>query len=206
MPAIVRASPRGVKRCGSWRWCCSRRSAPPPPQVHSEPLAGHLPPLDEPDARGPDRFGPAWSRCSNSPMGEPFRGPRSSVRISVRIGPDANQRRRRERLGRITSLDADRFFLLLDREHDGEIDPGVIDDYYERCSRWKGRSRGGVEDAARSRAAEASGGGHARRQRRWWRSAEAAVVAVVAGIRGGLLGRRRCEWRRRADLARGRIV
>jgi hypothetical protein len=61
-----------------------------------------------------------------SPMGEPFHGP--DAQANWFAGADANHD------GAITlaefEADAARFFALLDRRHDGEIDPDDID-YYE---------------------------------------------------------------------------
>ena len=116
-------------------------AAPPPsspsPQVHSEPLAGQLPSLDVPDARGPERFRP-HGPLFISPMGEPFRGP-NPVRLWFDRA-DANHD------GVVTQAefvaDADRFFLVLDRAHDGEIDPDDID-YYETVLAPEIRSGGG---------------------------------------------------------------
>lgn len=116
-------------------------AAPPPPsqppQVQSEPLAGQLPPLDAPDARGPDRFRPRGPLFI-SPMGEPFRGA-NPVRLWFDRA-DANHD------GVVTQAefvaDADRFFLVLDRAHDGEIDPEDIE-HYETVLAPEIRSGGG---------------------------------------------------------------
>ena len=95
------------------------------PPVYDRPLAGSLPPLDVPDERGPERFRPRGPLFL-SPMGEPFRGADGVARWFA--GADANHD------GIVTQGefvgDADRFFLVLDRAHDGEIDPDDID-YYE---------------------------------------------------------------------------
>ncbi|WP_404367337.1 EF-hand domain-containing protein [Sphingomonas sp. MMS24-J45] len=109
----------------------------PSPQVHSEPLAGQLPPLDAPDARGPERFRPRGPLFI-SPMGEPVHEP-NPVHIWFDHA-DANHD------GVVTQAefiaDADRFFLVLDRGHDGEIDPDDID-YYETVLAPEIRSGGG---------------------------------------------------------------
>ncbi|RUN77964.1 EF-hand domain-containing protein [Sphingomonas sp. TF3] len=69
---------------------------------------------------------PPHGRLFISPMGEPFRG--EDPIGAWFAGADANHD------GVVTEAefiaDADRVFLLLDREHDGEIDPQDID-YYE---------------------------------------------------------------------------
>ncbi|HEX7849985.1 MAG TPA: EF-hand domain-containing protein, partial [Sphingomonas sp.] len=87
------------------------------------PLAGKLPDDDQ-RPQGPEER--PRGRLFISPMGEPFRGPDP---IGAWFdGADAN------RDGALTLAefvaDADRFFLRLDRGHDGEIDPDDID-YYE---------------------------------------------------------------------------
>jgi hypothetical protein len=87
------------------------------------PLAGKLPADDKPTS-GPEER--PRGRLFISPMGEPFRGPDP---IGAWFdGVDANHD------GALTlaefTADADRFFLRLDRGHDGEIDPDDID-YYE---------------------------------------------------------------------------
>ena len=87
------------------------------------PLAGKLPDDDKPTS-GPEER--PRGRLFISPMGEPFRGPDP---IGAWFdGADANHD------GALTlaefTADADRFFLKLDRGHDGEIDPDDID-YYE---------------------------------------------------------------------------
>jgi hypothetical protein len=87
------------------------------------PLAGKLPDDDQPAAARQDR---PRGRLFISPMGEPFRGP-DPVGMWF-DGADTNHD------GVVTlaefTADADRFFLRLDRGHDGEIDPDDID-YYE---------------------------------------------------------------------------
>jgi hypothetical protein len=94
------------------------QAAPPIP-----PLAGKLPDDDTPAAVPQDR---PRGRLFISPMGEPFRGP-DPVGMWF-DGADSNHD------GVLTlaefTADADRFFLRLDRGHDGEIDPDDID-YYE---------------------------------------------------------------------------
>jgi hypothetical protein len=98
----------------------------PAPTPSIKPLAGQLPPDDAPARRpgGPD--GRPRGRLFISPMGEPFRGP-DPVGMWF-DGADTNHD------GAITYAefvaDADRFFMRLDRGHDGEIDPDDID-YYE---------------------------------------------------------------------------
>lgn len=95
----------------------SGQAVPPVP-----PLAGKLPDDDKPAAPQERPRG----RLFISPMGEPFRGP-DPVGMWF-DGADANHD------GVVTlaefTADADRFFLRLDRGHDGEIDPDDID-YYE---------------------------------------------------------------------------
>jgi hypothetical protein len=87
------------------------------------PLAGKLPDDDQPAAAPQER---PRGRLFISPMGEPFRGP-DPVGMWF-DGADTNHD------GVVTlaefTADADRFFLRLDRGHDGEIDPDDID-YYE---------------------------------------------------------------------------
>jgi hypothetical protein len=87
------------------------------------PLAGKLPDDDQPAAAPQER---PRGRLFISPMGEPFRGP-DPVGMWF-DGADTNHD------GVLTlaefTADADRFFLRLDRGHDGEIDPDDID-YYE---------------------------------------------------------------------------
>ena len=99
------------------------------------PLAGKLPDDDKRMA-GPEER--PRGRLFISPMGEPFRGPDP-------IGAwfdaaDANHD------GALTlaefTADADRFFLRLDRGHDGEIDPDDID-YYETVLAPEVRTVGG---------------------------------------------------------------
>ena len=94
------------------------QAVPPVP-----PLAGKLPDDDPPAAAPQER---PRGRLFISPMGEPFRGP-DPVGIWF-DGADTNHD------GVVTlaefTADADRFFLRLDRGHDGEIDPDDID-YYE---------------------------------------------------------------------------
>jgi hypothetical protein len=87
------------------------------------PLAGKLPDDDTP-AAAPQ--GHPRGRLFISPMGEPFRG---ADPVGIWFdGADTNHD------GVLTlaefTADADRFFLRLDRGHDGEIDPDDID-YYE---------------------------------------------------------------------------
>jgi hypothetical protein len=93
------------------------QAVPPVP-----PLAGKLPDDDKPAAPQERPRG----RLFISPMGEPFRGP-DPVGMWF-DGADTNHD------GILTlaefTADADRFFLRLDRGHDGEIDPDDID-YYE---------------------------------------------------------------------------
>lgn len=94
------------------------QAVPPAP-----PLAGKLPDDDKPAAAPQGR---QRGRLFISPMGEPFRG---SDPVGLWFdGADTNHD------GVLTlaefTADADRFFLRLDREHDGEIDPDDID-YYE---------------------------------------------------------------------------
>lgn len=92
--------------------------------TQDKPLAGSLPPMPAPS---PPRGGPRLrGRLFISPMGEPFRGP-DPVRQWF-DGADANHD------GVLTAdefvADAARFFAVLDRGHDGEIDPDDIE-YYE---------------------------------------------------------------------------
>lgn len=87
------------------------------------PLAGKLPDDGKPAPAPQER---PRGRLFISPMGEPFRGPDP---IGAWFdGADTNKD------GALTlaefTADADRFFLRLDRGHDGEIDPDDID-YYE---------------------------------------------------------------------------
>ena len=92
-----------------------------------KPLAGSLPPLPPPPERG--MHGPddrPRGKLFISPMGEPFRGPDPIGQWFD--GADANHD------GALTraefEADAARFFAVLDRGRDGEIDPDDID-YYE---------------------------------------------------------------------------
>lgn len=122
----------------------------------SPPLAGSLP--------GDDKRTPApeerpRGRLFISPMGEPFRGPDP---IALWFdGADANHD------GTLTlaefTADADRFFLRLDRGHDGEIDPDDID-YYETVLAPEIRTGGeGGMAAGRSASGGRRGGGGGRR-------------------------------------------
>ncbi|MGN6820171.1 MAG: EF-hand domain-containing protein [Sphingomonas sp.] len=123
------------------------QAVPPAP---IRPLAGSLPADDKPvgDRRERPR-GPLFI----SPMGEPFRGPDAIDQWFN--GADTNHD------GVLTlaefTADADRFFLKLDRGHDGEIDPDDID-YYETVLAPEIRT-GGEGGTMRTRA----GGGGGRR-------------------------------------------
>jgi Ca2+-binding EF-hand superfamily protein len=99
---------------------------PAPPPAGPPDSAKHLPDGAGPDA-GADR-GPM--RLFVSPMGEPFRSPRdgpSPVDLWFN-GADTNHDGALSRAE--FRADAQRFFELLDRQHDGEIDPDDIE-YYE---------------------------------------------------------------------------
>jgi hypothetical protein len=119
------------------------------------PLAGKLPDDDKPAAAPQDR---PRGRLFISPMGEPFRGP-DPVGMWF-DGADTNHD------GVVTlaefTADADRFFLRLDRGHDGEIDPDDID-YYETVLAPEIRTGGeGGMAAGRSSGGARRGGGGGR--------------------------------------------
>lgn len=127
--------------------------SPPAPQVHSEPLAGSLPPLDAPDERGPGRFrqhGPLFI----SPLGEPFHG--HDPQYLWFDQADANHD------GTLSLAefedDAARWFAVLDREHDGEIDPEDVD-YYEKFLAPEIRVGGGGAGGFAGRGSRGAGGG-----------------------------------------------
>ncbi|MEO5867363.1 MAG: EF-hand domain-containing protein [Sphingomonas sp.] len=150
----------------------------PPPYVHSAPLAGSLPPLDPPD-EDPHRHGGVRQRgpLFISPMGEPFRGHDAQYQWFDQA--DTNHD------GALTiaefEADAARWFAVLDREHDGEIDPGDID-YYEKFLPPEIRV-GGVGGGFAGRGARGGGGeGGGRNSGRGGRSAG-------GGGRGGGTGR-----------------
>lgn len=88
----------------------------------ARPLAGKLPPMPPPLAREQPR---SRGKLFISPMGEPFRGP-DPIRAWF-DGADT------DRDGAISATefvaDAMRFFALLDRGHDREIDPDDIERY-----------------------------------------------------------------------------
>jgi hypothetical protein len=90
------------------------------------PLAGTLPPMPPPRSPREEREARPRGRLFISPIGEPFRGP-DPVRQWF-DGADANHD------GALTAdefvADAERFFAVLDRNKDGEIDPDDIE-YYE---------------------------------------------------------------------------
>ena len=135
-----------------WVFALALLQAASGPPVDEKPLAGSLPPLDAPDDRGPERVrqrGPLFI----SPMGEPFRGNDPVARWFA--GADTNHD------GVVTQAefvaDADRFFLVLDRAHDGEIDPQDIE-YYETVLAPEIRTGGGGL-SARGTGRGAKGGG-----------------------------------------------
>ena len=118
------------------------------------PLAGKLPDDDKPAAAPQER---PRGRLFISPMGEPFRGPDP---IGAWFdGADTNHD------GVLTlaefTADADRFFLRLDRGHDGEIDPDDID-YYETVLAPEIRTggEGGMTGARPSGGGRRGGGRH----------------------------------------------
>ncbi|MDQ2877552.1 MAG: hypothetical protein M3R41_00550, partial [Pseudomonadota bacterium] len=125
------------------------------PTVHTEPLAGSLPPLDPPSGEhergmhgaGLRHRGPVFI----SPMGEPFRGPDPQLQWFDQA--DANHD------GVLTraefEADAKRFFTILDRGHDGEIDPDDIE-FYETQLVPEVRAGDGFGGGGGAR----SGGGH----------------------------------------------
>ena len=90
------------------------------PTPHEEtPLAGSMPAAEPASARSTG--GPLFI----SPMGEPFHGPHPQDIWFRQADADHDGRvSRAEFLG-----DAQRFFVALDRQHDGEIDPDDIDFY-----------------------------------------------------------------------------
>lgn len=94
------------------------------------PLAGTLPPLPPPRPARDERDARPRGRLFISPMGEPFRGP-DPVRQWF-DGADAN------RDGALSAdefvADAARFFTMLDRGKDGEIDPDDIEFYETRLA------------------------------------------------------------------------
>jgi hypothetical protein len=96
----------------------AQNGPPPPPIGHSDAPTGPNAPSDHP--------GGGRVRLFISPMGEPFRGPDPIGAWFA--GADRNHD------GVVTEAefiaDADRFFVILDRGHDGEIDPDDIE-YYE---------------------------------------------------------------------------
>ena len=89
------------------------------------PLAGTLPPMPPPRSAPERRDDRPRGRLFISPMGEPFRGP-DPIRQWF-DGADVNQD------GALTAdefvADAMRFFAVLDRGKDGEIDPDDIEHY-----------------------------------------------------------------------------
>jgi hypothetical protein len=117
------------------------------------PLAGKLPDDDKPATAPQER---PRGRLFISPMGEPFRGP-DPVGMWF-DGADTNHD------GVVTlaefTADADRFFLRLDRGHDGEIDPDDID-YYETVLAPEIRTggEGGMAAGRPSGGARRGGGG-----------------------------------------------
>lgn len=94
------------------------------------PLAGTLPPLPPPRPARDERDARPHGRLFISPMGEPFRGP-DPVRQWF-DGADVN------RDGALSAdefvADAARFFTILDRGKDGEIDPDDIEFYETRLA------------------------------------------------------------------------
>lgn len=85
------------------------------------PLAGSIPVMDEPAGRPRHAGGPLFI----SPMGEPFHGPSPPTIWFGQADADRDGRVSRAEFVR----DAERFFAVLDRGHDGEIDPDDIDHY-----------------------------------------------------------------------------
>ncbi|MDB5678482.1 MAG: hypothetical protein JWM94_1484, partial [Sphingomonas bacterium] len=86
------------------------------------PLAGTLPPMPAPLPREESR---ARGKLFVSPMGEPFRGP-----DPVRAWFDGADTDRDNAISATEFVaDAMRFFAVLDRSHDGEIDPDDINHY-----------------------------------------------------------------------------
>ena len=89
----------------------------------AKPLAGTLPPMPAPSAREEPR---SRARLFISPLGEPFRGP-----DQVRAWFDGADADHDDAISATEFVaDAMRFFAVLDRGRDGEIDPDDIE-YYE---------------------------------------------------------------------------
>jgi hypothetical protein len=119
------------------------------------PLAGKLPPLPPPRSKSDDPDRPR-GKLFISPMGEPFRGadPIGAWFDAADIDHDGVLTRRE------FEADAARFFAVLDRGKDGEIDPDDIEYYETRLAPEIGvaGSGGGAVGGGRAR-----GGGGGRR-------------------------------------------
>jgi hypothetical protein len=97
-----------------------------------------------------------WGRLFVSPMGEPFHGAHGEDALAVWFNQaDANQD------GYLTvdemQADAERFFALLDVNHDGEIDPDEITRYEDMVA--METSRGRLEAATTPAASTGAPGG-----------------------------------------------
>jgi Ca2+-binding EF-hand superfamily protein len=135
----------------------------------AQPLAGKLPPL--PPARsasdGSDR---PHGKLFISPMGEPFRGPDPIGAWFEQADTDHDGVLTRREF----EADAARFFAVLDRGKDGEIDPDDIEYYETRLAPeigvagtgggavggGGGRARGGGGGGGRRGGGGGGGGGH----------------------------------------------
>ncbi len=106
---------------------------------------------------GPGRRGGGGGRLFVSPMGEPFRAEPGAVDPETRWFEAADTNHDGVLTQAEFSADAMRFFALLDRGHDGEIDPDDID-YYESEMLPEVRVAAGSGGGARSGGGGRSGG------------------------------------------------
>jgi Ca2+-binding EF-hand superfamily protein len=118
------------------------------------PLAGKLPPLPPPRSKSDAPDGPR-GKLFISPMGEPFRGtdPIGMWFDAADTDHDGALTRRE------FEADAARFFAVLDRGKDGEIDPDDIEYYETRLAPEIGVAGSGGGGATGGRARGGGGGG-----------------------------------------------
>ncbi len=140
-------------------------TTPPPPQRHhwNGGQGGHHRP--DGDGSGNAGGGPGYQPRLGlfiSPMGEPFRSTESKADIVARWFDAANTHHD----GRLTraefEADADRVFSMLDRNHDGVIDPDEVR-YYETemvPEIQVGGYAGGAAPAGAGTGSHGHGGGH----------------------------------------------
>jgi hypothetical protein len=118
------------------------------------PLAGKLPPLPPPRSKTDDPDRPR-GKLFISPMGEPFRGPDPIGAWFAQADTDHDGVLTRREF----EADAARFFAVLDRGKDGEIDPDDIEYYETRLAPEIGVAGSGGGGAAGGRARGGGGGG-----------------------------------------------